>query len=245
MTSEALSQSPEAAVRRDAELLEAVRDGRAPATARVWENERCLVAARSDARLPRFEAARADLARAGWPVVVRESGGTAVPHAPGILLVSLAFRPPERAPFTIESAYDALCRPLEAALARLGVEAARGEVAGAFCDGRFDLAVGGRKIAGTAQRWRARPGASAPERGAVLAHALLLVDVDLDEAAAAVNRFYRAAGGARRCDPAAAIDLREALAAAGSALAGADRRALVDAARGALLDALGTDLTLD
>ena len=225
-------------VARDAALLEAVRSGAAPATARVWENARCLVVARSDRRLPRFDAAAAALAAAGWPVVVRESGGTAVPQGPGILSLSLAFRPAPGAPCTIESVYDALCRPVEDALTRLGVSAARSEVPGAFCDGRYDLAVLGRKIAGTAQRWRAGPAGPSRERGAVLAHAVLLVDVERAEATGAVNRFYAAAGSERRCAAAASITLREALAAAGSDLAGASAADLGVAARAALLAAL-------
>jgi len=230
--------TPEATVARDAALLEAVRGGAEPATARVWENVRCLVVARADRRLPRFDAASAALARSGWPVIVRESGGTAVPHGPGILSLSLAFRPPARIPCTLESTYDALCQPLEEALASLGVRAARGEVPGAFCDGRYDLAVAGRKLAGTAQRWRAGPGGPAPERGAVLAHAVLLVDVDREAASEALNRFYAAAGGERRADPAASITLREALAAIGSTLAKAPPGDLSAAVREALLAAL-------
>jgi lipoate-protein ligase A len=211
-----------------------VRSGRLPPTARLWSNERCLVVARSDARLPRFAAAREELARAGWPLVVRESGGSAVPHGPGILALSLAFRPGAAGPCTLESIYGGLCDALALGLARLGVRAERGAVADAFCDGRYDLAVAGRKIAGTAQRWRAGPGGPAPERGAVLAHAVLLVDVDLAEATEAVNRFYRAAGGARRARAEAAITLREALEAAGGAppgLARAAREALAAALR--------------
>ena len=229
---------PAQRVARDAALLEAVRTGAAPATARVWENARCLVVARGDRRLPGFEAAAAALGRAGWPVVVRESGGTAVPHGPGILSLSLAFRPAAGAPCTIESSYDALCRPVEAALARLGVAAVRSEVPGAFCDGRYDLAVLGRKLAGTAQRWRAGPAGPSPERGAVLAHAVLLVDAERAEATAAVNRFYSAAGSERRCLAAASITLREALAASGSDLAEASGPELRAAARAALLAAL-------
>jgi lipoate-protein ligase A len=225
-------------VARDAELLEAVRDGREPATARVWENARCLVVARADRRLPRFAEACAALAAEGWPVAVRESGGTAVAHGAGVLSLSLAFRPPPAVPCTLESTYDALCAPIEDALASLGVAAQRGEVKGAFCDGRYDLAVLGRKLAGTAQRWRAGPGGPAPERGAVLAHAVLLVDADRAGLAAAIDRFYAAAGSARRCDAGASITLREALSAAGSPLAAAPRAALVAAARDALLSAL-------
>jgi lipoate-protein ligase A len=230
--------SPEAAVTRDADLLEAVRAGAEPATARIWGNQRCLVVARADRRLPGFAEASALLARSGWPVVVRESGGTAVPHGPGILSLSLAFRPPAGAPCTLESTYDALCAPIEDALGRLGIEAKRGAVLRAFCDGRYDVAVSGRKLAGTAQRWRAGPGGPAPERGAVLAHAVLLVDVDRREVCGAVDRFYVCAGSERRADAEAAITVREALAAAAAPLARAPASELSAAVRDALRAAL-------
>jgi lipoate-protein ligase A len=226
--------TPAERVRRDAELLEAVRAGAAPPTARLWTNARSLVVARADARLPRFAAACTELERRGWPVAVRESGGTAVPHGPGVLSLSLAFRPTAGAPSTLESIYAALCAPLERALAGLGVRTERGAVAEAFCDGRYDLAVDGRKLAGTAQRWRAGPGGPTPDRGAVLAHAVVLVDLDRAEATAALNRFYAAAGSPRLASPEASITLREALAAAGSPLAAAATDELVGTLRGAL-----------
>lgn len=230
--------SPAAAVARDAALLEAVRSGAQPATARIWDNARCLVVARADRRLPAFARASERSAREGWPVIVRESGGTAVPQGPGLLSLSLAFRPPAGLPCTLESTYDALCAPIEDALRRLGLAASRGAVEGAFCDGRYDVAVQGRKLAGTAQRWRAGPGGPAPGRSAVLAHALLLVDVSRREVCGAVDRFYAAAGSGRRADPEAAITLREALAAAGAPLAEAPRDTLVGALREALAEAL-------
>ena len=72
----------------------------------------------------------------------------------------------------------------------------------------------------------------------MLAHAVLLVDVERSEATGAVNRFYAAAGSERRCAAAASITLREALAAAGSDFAGASAADLGVAARAALLAAL-------
>jgi octanoyl-[GcvH]:protein N-octanoyltransferase len=231
---------PAASVARDAELLEAVRRG-APPVARVGENARCLVAARSDTRLPRFAEAAEGMAREGWPVCVRESGGTTIPQGPGILSLTLVFRPPPGAPFTIEAGYDAVCRPIERALARLGLGAERGPVGAAFCDGRFDLSIRGRKIAGTAQRWRAVPGGPNPERGAVLLHAVLLADTDRAEGIGAVNRFYAAAGSERYADPAASITLREAWAERGDPRAADPPQKVVGTLRVALSDALRSD----
>ena len=227
-----------AAVARDAELLDAVRTGASPPVARVWENARCLVAARSDTRLPRFAPAADAMTREGWPVCVRESGGTTIPQGPGIVSLTLAFRPPPGAPFTIEAGYDAVCRPIERALVALGLAAERGAVGAAFCDGRFDLAISGRKIAGTAQRWRAVPGGPSPERGAVLLHAVLLADTDRAESIGAVNRFYAAAGSERYADPAASITLREAWAERGDVRAADPPRAVAGALRAALVGEL-------
>jgi len=220
---------------RDAQLLEAVRKGTAPPTARIWDNSRCIVAARSERVLPGLEAARRELAARGWPLLVRESGGTAVPHAPGILHLSLAFRPPERPLCTLESAYGALGLPLLRTLARLGVPATFGDAPGSFCDGRFNLLVGGRKVAGTAQRWRARPGSAAAARGAVLAHALLLVHGDVREWTDVVNAFYAAAGASRSHDPDASVTVAECL--------GDESDVAVERVRGVLSEELEALLT--
>jgi lipoate-protein ligase A len=69
--------------------------------------------------------------------------------------------------------YAALCDSLATAFARLGVVASPQAVQGSFCDGRWNLAVNGRKLVGTAQAWR-RFGAIQ----VVLAHALVIVDAD-------------------------------------------------------------------
>ncbi len=195
----------------EGDLLDAVEGGTLAAAARVWEAPRAVVASRADARLPGFADARRVLAAEGWPVEVRESGGSAVPHAPGIVHLSLAFRPPEGAPTTLESTYALLLEPLIRLVEGFGLPADVGEVPGSFCDGRFNLVVGGRKLAGTAQRWRAGPGPAIPGRGAILAHALLLVDVDRSEATGAVNRFYQVARADRHFDADALVTLAELL----------------------------------
>ncbi len=218
----------------ETDLLDAVERGLLPAAARVWEGPRAVVASRADARLPGFAEARRHLAAAGWPVAVRESGGAAVPHAPGILHLSLAFRPPEGAPTTLEAAYALLLDPFIRLLGGFGLRARVGEVPRSFCDGRFNLVLDGRKIAGTAQRWRARPGAAIPGRGAILAHALLLVDVDRSEVTGAVNRFYRLAGADRSFDADSLVTLAEVLpegAPRGPALVEEVRRGLRDLLR--------------
>ncbi len=76
-------------------------------------------------------------------------------------------------------------------------------VEGSFCDGRYNLACGdgaqARKIAGTAQYWRTVAGADAREgrHHVVLAHALLLVEVDLIAAHRRANELEKRLGTGR------------------------------------------------
>lgn len=167
----------------------------------LWRAPRALVVGRSDSRLPRFAAAMAQLGAEGWPVVIRRSGGTACPVSPGTLQVALART---ACPASgIDTAYRELATILAAALTGCGLRAEIGLQRDAFCPGRYDLAVSGRKIAGLSQHWRLRGSG-----GVVTTAATLLVDDDIGESVRAVNLFYAAAGGPDRCTAAAVTDLR-------------------------------------
>ncbi|HSN32448.1 MAG TPA: lipoate--protein ligase family protein [Ideonella sp.] len=160
----------------------------------LWHGAQGLVAPLSYRRHAGFDAACAEFARDGWPVRLRRSGGGVVPQGAGILNLSLA-APVAGPPGDVAPRlYADLCVRLAAALEELGIDARPGAVEGSFCDGRFNLAVAGRKIAGTAQYWRRGAGA----RQAVLAHALLLVDADVQALAARASAFEAALGSERR-----------------------------------------------
>ncbi len=172
-------------------MASAAATGRA--AAHLWRGEPGLVVPRSCTALP------------GWPaaakahrVLVRASGGGVVPQGPGLLNLSMVWRTDARddassAPIGTEAIYRALYDGLAAALARLGIAATPQAVAGSFCDGRFNLAVAGRKLAGTAQSWRRVGG-----KPVVLAHAVIVVDADPQALAEAANAFERDLGSARR-----------------------------------------------
>lgn len=159
-------------VTREAEWMAAsVASGRA--AAHLWRGAPAWVVPRSYLRAPRFEAARTEWAAAGRPLQLRSSGGGLVPQGPGIVNLSLMWPAASAMPHGIEAIYRGLCDGLAAALARLDLRCETGDVAGSFCDGRFNLAIGGRKVVGTAQWWRRVDG-----RPVVLAHAVLVVDAD-------------------------------------------------------------------
>jgi lipoate-protein ligase A len=85
---------------------------------------------------------------------------------------------------------------LGAALESMGIFASAQSVEGSFCDGRFNLAVGGRKLAGTAQAWRRVEG-----RPMVLAHAVFLIDADPDQLTEAANHFEARVASGRTYRP--------------------------------------------
>lgn len=146
------------------------------------------------ASLPGFDAAAEAAAARGWPVHVRATGGAPVPQFPGMLNLALAYRlEPDRS-WSLDDGYRHLAGVLTTALADLGLAAEVGEIADAFCPGRYDLSLGGRKIAGLAQRRRR----TADAGQGILAHACLLVDGDLTAPFAALAAFEDAFMPARR-----------------------------------------------
>lgn len=172
--------------------MEVESDGTGPTPTpiyRIWRNRRCLVATRRESRLPRFAPAAAAAAERGWPVVTRISGGTMVPHLPESLHLSLLLpRLPAPEPDT-EQVYRFLAEPVRETLLRLGVTSRYGTIPRSFCDGRFNLVAGKRKLAGTSQRWTGGLPGHPVRPGFVLAHLTLFVEGDMAEATRAVNRF--------------------------------------------------------
>ncbi|MGY1511218.1 lipoyl protein ligase domain-containing protein [Aeromonas hydrophila] len=173
--------------------------------AHLWQAPQCLIVTRKDTRLPRYQAACEQLAAEGWPVHVRDSGGTAVPHGAGILNLSLML---PRTTTDLAHYYRLLGAPLLALLGEYGLEGSYDFVPGSFCDGQYNLVIGGRKVTGTAQRWLA-PGQD--HQGAVLAQAMLLVAGDVDEGTRMASRFYELAGGELRFLPATSTTIAQAI----------------------------------
>lgn len=189
-------------------MLADVAAGRVGPSAFLWQaGAPALVLPERFARAGGFDRAAATSAAAGWPVATRKTGGGITPQGPGVLNLALAFRAGAGRARTIRASYGAICAPLIEALAGLGIAAAPAPVTGSFCDGDHNLAVAGRKLAGTAQRWRGE---------ACLAHALILTDIALAPAVAAVQRLGDALDHRDHCDPACHCRLADLGASAGA-----------------------------
>jgi len=128
-----------------------------------------------------------DLTRSGWQLLPRGSGGGAVPQGPCTL--NLAVILPLPTGTGIEHGYRLICGALSESLTRFEVATCTGAVAGAFCDGAWNVTAGGRKLAGTAQRWR-----STPDGRIALLHASILMTPPPDRVWPALAALHSAAG---------------------------------------------------
>lgn len=164
--------------------------GGAPASAFLWQaRSPWLVLPERFGRGEAFETAAAQSAREGWPVATRKTGGGITPQGPGVLNVALAFQTAPGRSRTVRDSYAAICDAISAAMGTLGITTRTAPITGSFCDGDYNLAVGNRKIVGTAQRWRGNT---------CLCHALILTDIALGPAVGAVQRLSLGLGHANR-----------------------------------------------
>ena len=199
----------EAGLLAEQDLLASVCSGESEFGLLFWQpSDKALVMPRRLSRLPGFEAACDASAAAGWPVLLRETGGEPVPQSASTINIALVYAPPAREGDLnrIEAAYRRLCDPICQLLDELGGVSSLGEVDGAFCDGRFNVNLDGRKMVGTAQRWRQSKGGTRPVG---LVHGALLLDNERESMVAAVNRFNEACGLDQRVRAESHIALHE------------------------------------
>ncbi len=118
---------------------------------RVWSPPRQVAFGRRDAAAPGYDRARERARDRGFPPVERAAGGRAVAYT-GETVAFARLVPVEGGRVGIGERYETTTATLAAALDELGVDARRGEPAGAFCPGTHSLSAAGGKVAGLAQR---------------------------------------------------------------------------------------------
>jgi octanoyl-[GcvH]:protein N-octanoyltransferase len=197
----------------DIQLGQAVAHGEAKPLVRLWRSAHApgIGVSKKDVASPAGRAAAEALRAEGWDVVVRQTGGTAVPQGDGVLHLSFIL-PRQSAGATTDAYYRLLCKPLLAWLGEYGLAASTGELPGSYCDGTYNVLVGGRKLVGTAQAWRGGlAGLASRHPGYVLAHACITVDLDIGAAIDQINHFYALAGQDYRVQPDTSVTLRQLL----------------------------------
>jgi lipoate-protein ligase A len=204
-----ISLTIEAGLQAEQDLLASVCAGDAEFGLLFWQPcDQALVMPRRLSRLPGFGAACEASAAAYWPVLLRDTGGEPVPQSATTINIALVYAPPrsEGDLNRIESGYRRLCDPICQLLDELGGTSSLGEIEGAFCDGRFNVNLDGRKMVGTAQRWRQSQGGQRPVG---LVHGAMLIENERESMTAAVNRFNKACGLDQRVRAESHIALHE------------------------------------
>ena len=197
-------RSADAVVALDDALAERVGAGTSAPVVRIWRNDRVVVLPKSRL-VGRENLHTVDRQGRRWSIVARSSGGSAVAHGPGILNMSLILGSRgKRQELTIETGYRLWIDILGRALSdryRLAVEPA--QVPHAFCSGKFDAVVNGRKLAGVAQARRNQ---------SVVIHGMILTAVNRADYLSAVEGAERAVGFdsvATAYDPESIVTLHE------------------------------------
>lgn len=157
-----------------------------PAVCHLWRHPSAFVLGSRDARLPGAAAAVRELEAAGFDVAVRHSGGAAVPLDAGVVNVSLILPKANADMADYRADFGLMYALIREALAAGGRDVDKGEIAGAYCPGEFDLSVGGLKFCGIAQRRQTR---------ATIVQAFIVAEGSGSARARLVREFYEAAAG--------------------------------------------------
>jgi len=189
--------SAESDIAEEMQLLEDVLGTPERGVLRLWRTSPCLVVTSLLAQRKEFTAAAEASAQRGWPVVVRRTGGGPVPQTHGTLNVSLAYAGPRDQVPGIDAAFKDFADAMLNALQSCGVTAAVGEIDGSCCPGRYDIAIGGRKIIGIAQR-RRQGQKDGQLLSAVLVHAMVWAEGELNPEIDQLERFLDEAGAATK-----------------------------------------------
>mgnify|MGYP000500005777 CR=1 FL=1 len=158
----------------------------------IWQAAKGFVLGLRDRRLPYAEEAMDWLKQQGYEVIVRNSGGAAVPLDAGVVNISIIF-PSSQAIGDFRSDFDYMVSLLQHSLQSYGSDVKVGEITGAYCPGDYDVSVHGRKFCGIAQRRQAK---------AFIIQAFVVVEGSGDERSALVRAFYERATARLKADEA-------------------------------------------
>ncbi|AJS61669.1 ligase [Paenibacillus sp. IHBB 10380] len=163
-----------------------------PAICHIWRHPRAFIMGIRDSRLPQVEQSRQWLESQDYEVAIRNSGGAAVPLDLGVVNISLILPKQEQADLHFHRDFEMMYKLIQMALLETGLCVDKGEIAGAYCPGDFDLSIHGRKFCGIAQRRQAH---------AYIVQAFIIAEGSGQERAQLVHEFYKqAATGAEASD---------------------------------------------
>ncbi|MFB9274070.1 lipoate--protein ligase family protein [Cohnella cellulosilytica] len=159
--------------------------GGEPPICHLWRHPRAFVIGSKDSRLPHAAEAAHMLERAGYSVLVRSSGGAAVPLDLGVVNASLILPITASGTQDFRADFERMYVLIRRATSLYGRGIERGEVPGSYCPGDYDLSLDGLKFCGIAQRRQLR---------AMIVQAFVVVEGSGAARARLVRNFYEVAG---------------------------------------------------
>lgn len=151
-----------------------------------------------DTKAPHFKEGVEWYKSQGYQVGIRGAGGRSVANDEGIFNFSLQFK----TDMTPHEQYVFYHQFLQDALAPLGITFDLGIVEGAYCPGKYDISIGGRKVSGTASR---------ALQGNALVGGFLAVNGDQQRRSEVISRFYEITDDVIRVQPEKMITIEEAV----------------------------------
>ena len=153
----------------------------------LWSHPGGVALGLRDSKLPYAGRAMQKLEEQGFRTAVRHSGGAAVPLDEGVVNVSLIL-PKSRGKLDFHDDFRLMASLITEAVALTHPASAAqieaGEITHSYCPGDFDLAIGGRKFCGIAQRRQSH---------AYFVHAFVVISGSGRERGELIRRFYEEA----------------------------------------------------
>ena len=172
---------------KEAELIKQIQSGELDQALMLWQVAEPTLVLPAGNKWPESEALKQALANTGWQLHSRRTGGAPVPQTSGLINLSHLYIWPEGEPYSITIAYQHLVQVVKHFFKSFGLNAEAHATPHSYCDGDYNLNIDGRKIVGTAQRVILRKGGGK----IVLAQACILIDGDLPQLVAPVNKCYQ------------------------------------------------------
>ncbi|MHC6527418.1 lipoate--protein ligase family protein [Vibrio proteolyticus] len=185
-----LSIEAEDAFRKESELLSQVQSGALSQVLLLWQAKSPTVVLPAGKKWPRTAELDSAIARLGWKLVERKTGGAPVPQLPGIINLSHIYHWPDNQPYDIKAAYLHLCDVLKRFFTQFGVSTDIHATPGSYCDGDYNLNIDGQKVVGTAQRVLLKKGGGQ----VVLAQACILLQANLEQIVEPIRVCNRLSG---------------------------------------------------
>ncbi|MFS1511183.1 lipoate--protein ligase family protein [Chengkuizengella sp. SCS-71B] len=149
----------------------------------VWRHQKGFVLGMRDWKLPNAKEGVLWLQKQGYDVMVRHSGGAAVPLDKGVINISIIL-PKLTGEINIHHDFEIMYQYIKNTLSGFPQEINKGEVVGSYCPGDYDLSIHGFKFCGIAQRRQTK---------SFIVHAFVVVEGSGSQRASLVRDFYKIA----------------------------------------------------